>query len=51
MITWDESKRAENLTKHSIDLAELESTFDFPMATVEDDRLTYGEQRLQSLAF
>ena len=51
MITWDQSKRAENLAKHCIDLAALESAFDFPMVTVEDDRLTYGEQRLQSLAF
>lgn len=50
-ITWDASKRAENLAKHGIDLADLESAFDFPMITVEDDRLAYGEQRLQSLAF
>lgn len=51
MITWDQPKRAENLARHGIDLAELESAFDFPMVTVEDDRLAYGEQRLQSLAF
>lgn len=51
MITWDESKRATNLAKHGIDLAELESAFDLPMVTVEDDRLAYGEQRLQSLAY
>jgi hypothetical protein len=51
MITWDKPKRAENLAKHCIDLSELESAFDFPMVTVEDDRLAYGEQRLQSLAF
>jgi uncharacterized DUF497 family protein len=51
MITWDEPKRMKNLARHGIDLAELESAFDFPMVTVEDDRLAYGEQRLQSLAF
>lgn len=51
VITWDNSKRAENLAKHGIDLAKLESAFDFPMVTVEDDRLAYDEQRLQSLAF
>lgn len=50
MITWDASKRRENLRKHGIDLSELESVFDFPMVTVEDDRQHYGELRLQSLA-
>jgi uncharacterized protein len=50
MITWDEAKRRENLRKHKIDLAELESAFDLPMVTVEDDREPYGELRLQSLA-
>ena len=50
MITWDESRRKLNLKKHRIDLAELESAFDFPMITVEDDREAYGELRLQSLA-
>lgn len=50
MITWDESKRKTNLKKHGIDLADLESAFDFPMVTVEDNREVYGELRLQSLA-
>ena len=50
MITWDEPKRKINLRKHQIDLAVLESAFDFPMTTVEDDREAYGELRLQSLA-
>jgi uncharacterized protein len=49
MITWDDRKRRENLRKHGIDLAELEAIFDFPMITVEDDRDSYGEVRLQSL--
>jgi uncharacterized protein len=49
MITWDESKRRENLRKHRIDLAELEPVFDYPMVTVEDSRESYGELRLQSL--
>jgi uncharacterized protein len=51
MITWDEPKRLENLRKHEIDLAELESAFDFPMITVEDSRQDYGELRLQSLGW
>lgn len=49
MITWDESKRRENLRKHKIDLADLETVFDYPMVSVEDDRQSYGELRLQSL--
>lgn len=49
MITWDESKRRKNLRKHQIDLADLEPVFDLPMVTVEDDRESYEELRLQSL--
>ena len=49
MISWDESKRRENLRKHKIDLADLEAVLDSPMVTVEDDRQGYGELRLQSL--
>ena len=37
MITWHETKRRTNLKKHGIDLAELESAFDSPMITLEDD--------------
>ena len=51
MISWHETKRLGNLKKHGIDLAELESAFDAPMITVEDDSENYGELRLQSLAF
>jgi len=51
MISWDDAKRRANLGKHGIDLAELESVFDYPMLTVEDDRGDYGEPRLQSLGF
>ena len=49
MITWDEAKRRTNLTKHGIDLAELEPVFDHPMLTLDDDSEAYGELRLQSL--
>jgi uncharacterized DUF497 family protein len=51
MITWDESKRLTNLRKHKIDLANLEGVFDSPMITVEDERESYGELRLQSLGY
>lgn len=49
MITWDEPKRRDNLRKHGIDLADCKVIFDAPLATTEDDRDAYGEQRLQSL--
>jgi uncharacterized protein len=49
MITWDETKRRENIRKHGLDLADLESVFDLPMISVEDARQSYGELRLQSL--
>lgn len=49
MITWDEPKRRTNLKKHKIDLAELESVFDFPMITVEDNCERHDELRLQTL--
>lgn len=51
MIAWDEAKRARNLERHGIDLAELDCVFDAPMVTVEDMREHYGEQRLQSLGW
>ncbi len=49
MITWDEDKRAKNLKKHGIDLADCEPIFDEPMITREDTSEAYGEQRSQSL--
>jgi uncharacterized DUF497 family protein len=49
VIAWDEVKRRANIRKHGIDFADLESVFDFPMLTLEDDRLPYGELRFQSL--
>jgi uncharacterized DUF497 family protein len=48
VITWDETKRIQNIAKHGIDLALCESVFDYPMITTEDDREEYGEQRLAS---
>ena len=49
MITWNEAKRRENIKKHGLDLADLETVFDQPMISVEDDRQSYGELRVQSL--
>jgi uncharacterized protein len=49
VVTWDEAKRRQNISKHGIDLAHCEVTFDAPMLTVEDQSESYGEKRLQSL--
>lgn len=51
MITWEETKRAANLVKHGIDLADTEIAFAAPMLTIEDNRIADGEQRLKSLAW
>jgi hypothetical protein len=49
MLTWDETKREKNLTKHGIDLADCGAVFDQYMITREDTREAYGEMRLQSI--
>lgn len=51
MIIRDETKRRKNLKDHGIDLAELDSTFDASLITLEDTRQAYGEQRMQSLGW
>ena len=47
MITWDESKRQENLRKHGLDFVGCETVFDHPVVTWDDDREAYHEQRLR----
>ena len=49
MITWDEPKRRRNLKKHGWDFGDAEQVFEGVTYTYEDDRLTYGEQRLVTL--
>jgi uncharacterized DUF497 family protein len=44
-VTWDETKREENLRKHGIDFAVAEALFEGYTATLEDHRFDYGEQR------
>lgn len=44
-VEWDEAKREENLRKHGIDFVGVETLFEGFTATMEDDRLDYGEQR------
>ena len=49
-MSFDTAKRAINLQRHQIDLADCESVFDEPTLTREDASENYGEQRLVSLA-
>jgi uncharacterized protein len=46
VVTWDEAKRQRNLSEHGLDFAGCESVFDGPVIANEDDRLAYGEQRI-----
>ena len=46
MVTWDETKRRSNIKNHGIDFVGCASVFDGPVITREDDRLAYGEQRI-----
>jgi len=48
-MTWDEPKRRLNIRDHGLDFAGCESVFDGPIITREDDRLAYGEQRINLL--
>ena len=41
-IELDPVKRATNLAKHQIDLAEAERVFEGDTLTIEDDRFDYG---------
>lgn len=45
-LTWNESKRRSNLTKHSLDFKDAERIFAGPLVLFEDDRTDYGEQRM-----
>lgn len=46
MLTWDDAKRKRNIKEHGFDFADCETVFDAPVITQEDDRLAYGEQRI-----
>ena len=50
-VTFDPAKNKVNIEIHHIDLATCVTIFDAPMMTVEDSRLRYGEQRLQTLGW
>ncbi len=49
MLTWDEPKRRLNLKDHKLDFAGCDAVFDGPVLTQEDDRVAYGEMRINLL--
>ena len=46
---WSEAKRAANLKVHGLDFIDASLVFEGVIYTFEDDRLSYGEQRLVTL--
>jgi uncharacterized DUF497 family protein len=50
-LSWDERKRALNLTTHEVDFADAPKVFAGLTTTFEDDRFSYGEQRFVTLGF
>ena len=46
MITWDESKRRQNIVNHGLDFAGCDAIWDHFTITREDIREAYGEKRL-----
>jgi uncharacterized DUF497 family protein len=45
---WDEAKRRSNLHHHGIDFNVIERVLSGPTISVLDDRLDYGEMRIQT---
>jgi len=50
MVTWDETKRRQNLAKHGLDLADAER-FDFETAVIDEDRDVRYEQRFRAIGW
>ena len=48
-FTWSELKRAANIKAHGLDFVDAALVFDGTTYTYEDDRFSYGEQRLVTL--
>ena len=51
MLTWTASKRKANLAKHGRDFVGCETIFDGPVVAWDDDRESYGEQRINLLGW
>jgi uncharacterized DUF497 family protein len=48
-FTWSAAKRRANLLAHGLDFVDAPLVFDGVTYTFEDDRFSYGEQRLVTL--
>lgn len=48
-FSWSEAKRASNLDRHGLDIADAERVFAGLTFTFEDDRFDYAEQRFVTL--
>ena len=51
MPTWDERKRSSNLKEQGLDFLGCETVFDGPVVTWDDDRVAYGELRINLLGW
>ena len=52
IYNWDENKRTSNIQKHGVDFVDAAEIFIDPnrIETV-DDRINYGEERLQTIGY
>jgi uncharacterized DUF497 family protein len=50
-IEFDPAKRAANLRKHGLDMADAAAVFASGVYTVQDDRNDYGEVRYTSVGY
>ena len=48
-FVWSERKRAVNIQSHGLDFVDAPGVFGGLTFTLEDDRFSYGEQRLVTL--
>ena len=51
MPTWDEPKRQSNLKDHELDFVGCEAVFDGLVVAWDDDRMIYGELRINLLGW
>jgi uncharacterized protein len=51
MPTWDEVKRQNNIIDHGLDFVGCEVVFDHPVVAWDDDRIAYGELRINLLGW
>lgn len=50
-MTYDEDKRLSNIKDHDMDFVGAEAVFDYPVLSWQDNRLAYGEQRINLLGW